>query len=385
MTSRTVLISGAGVAGSTLAYWLARDGFRTTVVERSRGLRSSGNPVDVRGPALPVAEAMGIVDRLREAATSATAVRIVDRAGRQIARLPLPAGRSAAGNAEVELPRSDLATILAGAAAGAAEYLFDDEIVALQQDRGGVDVTFERAPARRFDLVVGADGLHSGVRRLVFGPEREFVRHLGMYVATMPLGEPVDHLGDVLLYNTPGRLLSVHPSRERAMVAFIFRGGTIDGLDHRDAEQHKRIVTRAYADAGWRAPELLRRLQDTSDPYFDSVSRVRLDSWSRGRIALVGDAASCVSLFGDGSSRAMAGARTLASALADADDYATALRRYEREHRLLTEPKRRGVGAVSRLLVPRTHIGLVVRNTGARVGGALARLQRDRRRVAAGR
>jgi len=177
----------------------------------------------------------------------------------------------------------------------------------------------------------------------------------------------------VLLYNTPGRLLSVHPSTGSALAAFIFRSPPIDGLDHRDVEQHKRIVTRAYAGAGWRVPELLGRLRAVRDPYFDSVSQVRLGSWSLGRIALLGDAASCVSLFGDGSSLAMAGARTLAAALAGTSDHAAALRLYEGQHRRLTDPKQRTVGRAAALLVPRTRPGLAVRNLAARAGGVITR------------
>jgi 2-polyprenyl-6-methoxyphenol hydroxylase-like FAD-dependent oxidoreductase len=155
---RTVLICGAGVAGPTLAYWLARAGFRPTVVERANGQRSSGSPVDVRGPALAVVEQMGVVDALRAAATQATGIRFVDASGRLSRRMSMPATRSAAGTREIEVPRADLARILCAAASDDAEFVYDDTITRLDQDPGGVDVTFETGPARRFDLVVGADG-----------------------------------------------------------------------------------------------------------------------------------------------------------------------------------------------------------------------------------
>lgn len=360
----TVLISGAGVAGSTLAYWLARRGFRPTVVERSGGVRSSGNPVDVRGAAVPVTEAMGLTARLREAATSATAMSIVDASGRQVARVRLP--NAAGGGPEVEIGRSDLVAILHESARDDAEFLFDDTVATLAQDGGGVDVTFERAAPRRFDLVVGADGLHSTVRRLVFGPESGHVRHAGMYVATTPLGRPAERPDDVILFNTPGRLVSVHPARGDALAAFIFRSPAIPGLDHRDTGQHKRIVADTYAGAGWRVPELLDRVRDAPDLYFDAVSRVELPTWSRGRVTLLGDAASCVSLLGDGSSLAIAGARTLAEALAAHRDHTEALRRYESHHRTLVAPKQRTTGRAKALLVPRTRAGVAIRNLAAR-------------------
>jgi 2-polyprenyl-6-methoxyphenol hydroxylase-like FAD-dependent oxidoreductase len=305
--------------------------------------------------------------RLSQAATQTTAMRIVDGTGRQIARVRMGATRSAAGNQEVELPRRELAAILYDAARDNAEFVFDDALVALEQDEHGVEAAFERGAARRFDLVVGADGLHSTARRLVFGAERQFVRHMGMYVATMPFGRPVENPHDVLMYNTPGRLVSVHPSRGNALTAFIFRGRAIAGLDYRATEQHKRIVADAYAAVGWRVPELLEQLRSTDDLYFDSVSQVHLTRWSRGRIVLLGDAASCVSLFGDGSSLAMAGAFALAGALAEDADHSIAFDRYEAAHRALTDPKQRNVGRAAALLVPKTRLGITVRNLAARV------------------
>lgn len=362
---RTVLISGAGIAGNTLAWWLARHGFRPTVVECATGQRSSGNPVDVRGPALPVVTAMGLWERLREAATPVTGVRLVDDAGTTVARVPMAA---TAGGPGIEIPRADLAAILHRAAADDdVEFRYDDTITGLVEDPGGVDVTFAVGPPRRFDLVVGADGLHSTVRRLAFGPEVEHVRHLGTWVATLPLGVPADEPHDVLLHNTPGRLVSVHPARGSALAAFIFRGPAIDGFDHRDLAWHKRLLVAAYADRrGWRVPELLDRACAADNLWLDSVSRVHLPRWSRGRIVLVGDAASCVSLFGDGSSLAVAGAHTLAEALA-ADDHPTALRRYEARHRRRTEPRRRTARYAAGLIVPRTRLGLAVRNAGVRI------------------
>ncbi len=360
MAPRSVLISGAGVAGSTLAYWLARHGFRPTIVERSAGLRSSGNPVDVRGPALPVAQAMGILSRLREVATTATRMRVLDAAGRQVASLAMPAGRGD----EVEVPRADLAGVLFEAARDQTEILFDDTITGLHQDDHGVDVIFERSAPRRFDLVIGADGLHSAVRRIAFGAEHEFVRPIGMYVATTMLGEPADDPEAVLIYNTPGRMAAIHPVRGKAGVAFIFRGA---GFDDRAPERQRRFVADAYAGLGWRIPELLGRLEAADDVFFDAVSLVDLPSWTRGRIALLGDAASCVSLLGDGSSLAIAGAATLADALAEAADPATAFTAYEGAHRRLVGAKQRGIGRSAALLVPRTGVGLAVRNLAARL------------------
>jgi 2-polyprenyl-6-methoxyphenol hydroxylase-like FAD-dependent oxidoreductase len=364
---RTVLICGAGVAGPTLAYWLARARFRPTVVERADGQRSSGSPVDVRGPALPVVEQMGLVDDLRAAATQAIGIRFVDSAGRLSRRIWMPTSRSAAGTRKIEVPRADLARILCAAARDDADFIYNDTITRLEQDPGGVDVCFERSQARRFDLVVGADGLHSTTRRLAFGPDRHFVRPFGIYVATTPLGEPPEQPHDVLLHNTPGRLVAMHPVRGEVGVAFIFWCPVVPDFDHRDLAQHRRILAEAYAgEHGWRVPELLTRALRVDDLYFDAVSKVALPSWSAGRVVLLGDAAASVSLFGDGSSLAIAGARALAGTLADGE-HVTAFRRYEAEHRRRTDARGRGAGLVAAMLIPKTRAGILARNTAARL------------------
>ena len=384
--SRTVLISGAGVAGPTVAYWLAHHGFRPTVVERAAGLRSSGSPVDVRGPAVQVAERMGVMERLRAAATDATATSFVNRSGRQVGRVNMRALQRATGSREVELTRTDLAAILYEAGRDTAEYLFDDTITALSQDGDGVEVRFEKAAPRRFGLVIGADGLHSTTRRLTFGPEAEFVRHSGVYVATMPLSGPAQDNRDIVIYNTPGRMVAIHPVRGRALVAFIFRHPAVEGFDHRDIEQHKRIVTDAYAGAGWRVPELLDRVRAADDLWLDSVGQVRMDRWANGRVVLVGDAASSVSLFGDGSTLAMAGAYTLAAELAATPtDPQPAFARYETKHRTLVDPRQGAIATAARLIVPATKTGIAARNLASRLWPAAAAVGWVRRWITARR
>ncbi|MFD7262739.1 FAD-dependent monooxygenase [Streptomyces sp. NPDC059874] len=387
MDDKTVLISGAGIAGPTLAYWLARHGFRPTVVELAPGVRSSGSPVDVRGPAVAVAERMGIARRLREAGTDVTDLWFVNAEGRRTGGLSLGAlPGAAAGGRDVEIGRGDLAAILQETSRDHAEFLFGDSIATIDQDEHGVDVTFRHAPPRRFGLVIGADGQHSTVRRQVFGPESRFVAHAGLYVATLPLGgAPAPHPRTVVAHNTPGRMVAVHPRRGDSLAFFAYRAAPVPDFDHRDADAHKRLLGDAYAGGGWRIPELLERVRTTEELYFDAVSRVRMDRWSHGRTALLGDAASSVSLFGDGSTLAMAGAYTLAAELAASpEDHAGAFRRYEERHRRLVDPKQRGVERAAAMLVPATRAGIVARNLASRVWSAAAEKRGTEKQLAPG-
>jgi 2-polyprenyl-6-methoxyphenol hydroxylase-like FAD-dependent oxidoreductase len=357
-----VLISGGGIAGGTLAGLLARRGHRVTVVERDHEVRSSGNPVDVRGGAFDVVERLGLVPRLQAAATSVRRVVFVDRDGQQLASMATRRSQ----DRELEVPRADLSATLVDAARVEADFRFDDTIVGIQDDGHGVDVTFERGAPQRFDLVVGADGLHSRVRRLRFGPEDSYVAHLGMYVATLPLPDLVGRADTVLMFNEPGAATAMHPGAGKPGVAFMFRSST--RVSPGDADAVARLLTAVYGQGGWRAPEFLAAYLAATDTYFDSVSRVRLPSWSTGLVTLLGDAASCISLFGEGSSSAIQGAATLADHLdASPHNVPGALTRYESQHRRVTMRGQRVAPIAAHLLVPTSRAGIALRNAALRV------------------
>lgn len=269
------------------------------------------------------------------------------------------------------MTRADLSEVLHRSARGDAEFVFDDTVTALDQDEGGVDVTFRRSAPRRFDLVIGTDGMHSTVRRLVFGPERQFVRDLGLYGATVPL-EPdaIDDPSELTMLTVPNRMLVVHPSRTTPLAIFTFRAARPAPHDRKNIALHKQTVADAYADVRWRAPELVAAYLDHPAPYFDPLTTVRMPSWSRGRVVLLGDAAAATALLGDGSSMAMAGAYALAEELAaHHGDHARAFATYESRLRREVRPRQRRVGLLARLLVPSTRSGLVVRNTVGRAVG----------------
>jgi 2-polyprenyl-6-methoxyphenol hydroxylase-like FAD-dependent oxidoreductase len=302
---------------------------------------------------------MNIATRLREANIRVAGMTFLDSAGRRLARVDLETLRSSIAPKDIELARGDLARTLHEASANDAEYIFEDSIKTLTQDDMGVDVVFENSRARRFDLVIGADGLHSIVRRLAFGADAEFVRHAGLYVATLPLPGNAGAGREMFMLNTPGKLAALHPSRKIPLAYFVFWHQEIPGFDYTDLDQHKRILERAFAGIGWRVPEFLNAVRAANDMYFDSVARVDVANWARGRIALLGDASSCVSLFGDGSTLAMAGAYQLATALTESPtDPRGAFRRYQAVHGKLVASKQKNLARVASRIVPKTETGI---------------------------
>ena len=373
MVGRSVLVSGGGIAGSTAAYWLEKAGWSVTVVERAANTRSSSNPIDVRGAAVAIARRMGIWSRLEEAATGVERLVFVDADGRPQATIRTR--RRVDRNEAIEVARNELVGLLFDKAREASHIIRDDSIFALHQDGGGIDVEFQRNPSRHFDLVVGADGVHSTVRRLTFGPEERFSRPVGMFVGTVRAPAPVADPRTVQLYNEPGTSLTIHPAGGKPGFAFIFRGQ--HEFDYRDAEQGRRLVESTYAGGRWLTTLALEEWGASGDRYFDAVTRVDVPQWSAGRVVLLGDAASCISLFGEGSSSAIVGAKTLADAIAaHPGDHTAAFAGYEYRHRKHVRPLLRGAGIASRLLVPKTRSGIAMRNAVLNAAGSLRRGQR---------
>lgn len=370
VATKTALISGAGIAGATLAYWLASDGWQVTVVEKSGAQRSSGNPVDVRGDAARVAAAMGLEARLRSMDTGVDGAIFVDGRGAARAEIRTRSRRSRDVQPEYEVSRADLASALTDAARVGAAVISGDSITSLREDRDGVDASFLHAPTERFALVFGADGLHSNVRRLAFGPERDFARPFGMFVGTLRVSVAVPDPRRVMLYNEPNRLIAIHPAGGDPGAAFIFRSS--HPYDHRDPEASKQLVESVYAGSGWMAPELLAAWRAATDIYFDAVTRIEVANWARGRIALLGDAASCLSLLGEGSSNAMVAGKTLADALRSHDgDHVAAFSDYQRTHSSRVQRYQRGAGLMSHFLVPATRLGIRARNGALRMTSRL--------------
>lgn len=330
MDTTEVLISGASIAGPAIAFWLRRQGHSVTVVERAPALRPGGQAVDLRGAGRTVIERMGLMPEARAVSLDQRGLAYVDGRGRITATMPADAFGGEGIISEIEILRGDLGRLLVDAA-GDVEYLFDDTITGITQDDHGVDVTFENAAPRRFGLVIGADGLHSAVRRLAFGPESDCVRPLDCYTAyfTAPAAGDLD--GWYMMHNLPGgRVASLRPGRlpGESKASLSFRSAPVARTG---AAAHKDLLAERFAGGGWKVPWLLDAMRAAPDFAFDSVGQVHLDRWSNGRVVLLGDAGYCPTpLTGLGTSLALVGAYVLAGELAARADHHSAFDRYER-------------------------------------------------------
>jgi 2-polyprenyl-6-methoxyphenol hydroxylase-like FAD-dependent oxidoreductase len=344
MTNKRVLISGASVAGPALAYWLRRRGFSPTVVERSASLRAGGAAVDFRGPAhLGVLDRMGLLEEIRRHRTTPKPWVFVDARGRRRAGLPA----DFAGG-EVEIRRGDLSRVFHEATRDDTEYLFGDWITGMNETPHGVHVTFERGTPRTFDLVIGADGMHSGVRALAFGDEERFSRYGGAYFASFGVPEHWQDEPNLLVYNEPGRMVS--PG------LLLFRTPPLV-YDRTDLARQKEIVASAYAGAGWRTAEIVDAMRAAPDFYLDSISMIRMPRLAKGRVALLGDAGFGAALGGMGTGLSVVGAYVLAGELAAAGgDHTAAFPAYE----TIMGPYARGcqgIGA-AKFLAPVSRLGI---------------------------
>lgn len=291
MPTRSVLISGASIAGPALAYWLHRYGFRTTIVERADQLRLGGQNIDLRGAGRAVARRMGLEAELFAASTGEQGVRFVDARDRTIAEFPAGTDATGGATAELEILRGELARILYEHTRATSEYIFGDQITHLHDRPDHITATFKRAAPRSFDLVIAADGIRSRTRALVFGDEPK-IRELGLLTAYLTIPRVATDSAWARWYNAPGgRSITLRPDNlgtTRATLSFLSAPRHADTL-----EQQRDLLQRSFHDAGWEAPRILAAVQQSTDLYFDSIGQVLAPSWSRGRFALAGDAAHC--------------------------------------------------------------------------------------------
>ena len=336
MTQPTVLISGAGIAGPALAFWLTRNGYRVIVVEIAPGIRPGGQTVDLRGAGGEVVELMGLIDQMRERSLDQAGIAWIRADGRRRAEMPVTAFNGNGVVSKLEILRGDLVDVLYQATKDDTEYRFDTRIEELEQSDDRVEAVLTDGSRLTADLVVGADGPHSAVRRLAFGPEEQFVKPLGGYNAWFTAPDNVGLDGWYLMYQAPGLNASMRPSHDPALskAGLAFRSDPI-AYDRRDLDEQRALLTEHFAGAGWQSDALLSAAAEADDFYFDAFVQVHMPTLAQGRVTLAGDAGYCASpLSGMGTTLALVGAHVLAGELGPADSVdreriRSALTRYE--------------------------------------------------------
>lgn len=366
LKSGRILISGAGIAGPCLAHWLHRYGFEPVLVERAPSLRAGGYIIDFWGLGFDVAERMGVLPALKRDGYKISEVRIEDAAGRRTGGFSVRAIQKVMGDRYLSILRSDLSKVIYDSLDDQIRTIFDNSIVALEQTDDGVTVEFERGGTERFDLVVGAGGLHSPVRNLVFGSEQQFERYLGYYAASFSVpGYPRRDPHAYVSFAAPGRQISRYSLRDgRTVFFFAFAQDAKLSIAPHDTGAQKEMLRKIYGQDKWECPAILRALGDADDLYFDAVSQIEMAAWRRGRVALVGDACFAPSLLaGQGSALAMAAAYVLAGEISTSGgDHEVAFSAYEKVLQPLLAKKQRAARSFAGSFAPKTEFGIILRN-----------------------
>jgi 2-polyprenyl-6-methoxyphenol hydroxylase-like FAD-dependent oxidoreductase len=371
MKEMRIVINGVGIAGTTLAYWLQKSGNEVVLVEQAPHLRSGGYAIDFWGVGYDIAGKMGLTPRIREMGYQIREMRYVNKYGRKSGGFPVDIFGRMTNGRYTELRRSDLAAMIYRTLGGNIETIFGDSVTGIKDAGTYVRADFAHAAPREVDLVIGADGLHSRVRQLVFGTESAFEVSIGYHVAAFEVQgyRPRDELIAVS-YAVPGRQITrLSLPDDWTLFLFVFRDEYLAGESPSNEQECKSVLTNVFGNAGWESLRILAAMENVSDVYFDRVSQIRMDRWTKGRTALLGDAAACVSLLaGEGVGLAMAEAYVLAGELHRCrGNHIAAFARYQ--ERMMPFLRRKQVSAVkfASSFAPKTTFGITFRNNVTRL------------------
>ncbi len=355
--NKKILISGASIAGLTLGYWLNYYGYKVSIVEISKGVRKGGTPIDVRGGTLAIAEEMGILKAIKELECRSV-MEMVDAKNETI--IDFSINNQPEYKGDIEISRDDLVNILYEQLPKEdIKFYFENRIVNLVQDNEKTEVTFKSGEKEYFDFVFGADGIHSGVRKLIFRSEKEYSTFYGEYYALVETPNIKPHRSKVgSIYNEPGKMVAIYPFEDTVGALLVFKSAKLD-WDYRDVNQHKQILKENFTSGLWRMPEIIEAIDQSTNLFFDEVSQIRMPNWSKGRVALVGDAAYAASFHtGMGTSLAMEGAYILAKELNKNNNYKIAFDNYYKVYQPFTEKMQDRISIGLNYLVPETEAGI---------------------------
>lgn len=365
MDNKNILISGAGIAGTTLAFWLKKFGFNPTIVESAPKLREGGFAIDFWGAGVDIAERMSILSEIDKADLNIPELTFVDKNNNRESGLNYNKLKKLMNNRAFTLLRSDLAKIIYNQLDKDIEIIFGDTITQIVQNDNDVTVTFSSGKIRNFNLAVGADGLHSNVRNLTFGSETQFEKFYGYYTSSFTIDDSTNKSKAFQMYNVPCKQAAIYSSNENKTTAFfIFTSPKKLSYSHSDIEAQKRTLVNEFQNIGWKCPELLAKLDTAHDFYFDVVSQIKMEQWSKGRITLVGDACDCPSLLsGQGSTLAMVGAFILAGELKEANgNYKIAFEQYQNIFKPFIDEKQRVAQNFAKSFVAKSKFAIWMRN-----------------------
>lgn len=365
MNNKNVLISGAGIAGTTLAFWLKKFEFNPTIVESAPKLREGGYAIDFWGAGVDVAERMDILSQIDKADLHIPEITLVDEHNNRKSGLNYKKLKQLMNNRAFTLLRSDLSKIIYNQLDKEIEIIFGDSITGIQQNETGVMVTFRSGKVRNFDLVIGADGLHSNVRNLTFGNEEQFEKFYGYYTSSFTIEGEGNNNKALQMYNVPGKQAAIYScNQNKTTTFFIFTSPQKLPHLHHNIESQKQILRDQFQNVGWKCADLLAKMDTAGDFYFDVVSQIQMNKWSDGRITLVGDACDCPSLLsGQGSTLAMVGAYILAGELKEAKgNYKMAFEQYQHIFKPFIDEKQEIAQNFAKSFVAKSKFGIWMRN-----------------------
>lgn len=369
-SKKNALICGASVAGLTSAYWLNQLGYRVTLVEMADSPRVGGAALDLGEPAIDIVKRMGIYDELRARALKLERIEFKNEANETENAIVLGGGNDLPIGNELEIERTELVYVLMDQLAGQVDFMFNDTITALDESADHIEVTFKQGAPQQFDLVVGCDGLHSGVRKLWFGAEKDYKHFLGAYFSIAIVDGLLVAPNTMQFYNVPEKSYMINAYRNKTDIVLSFVSDAEISYDYRDVEQQKEIIQDQFAHLGWRTEEFLGALSQSDNFYFDELCQIKMPFWSKGRVVLVGDAAYAPSPgAGMGGSLAIEGATALADALARyGGAYPIAFAEYYNQFQpIVSEVQVQAEHNIKKNFIPRTDEAIRQRNQGGKL------------------